>query len=118
MSEATIAVIDRLVEACATLKPLLAEHVDDNFGEVLPHMFLGEVTRHLAKQAADPAAFRSVETALQLLETEFASGTDEIKELIAVSFLENLPDGPRPGVDLRGQLGPSLRGELSRMRAR
>jgi hypothetical protein len=118
MSEATIAVIDRLVAACTALKPLLAEHVDDNFGEVLPHLFLGEVTRHLVKEAAGPAASRGLGPALQLLEDEFASGTDEIKELIAVSFLENLPDGPDPGGDLRLQLGPSLKGELLRMRER
>ncbi len=118
MSEATIAVVDRLVEACTTLKPLFDEHLEDNFGEVLPHVFLGEVTRHLVGEAAGDAGSRAVETTLRQLEDEFASGTDEVKEFIAVSFLENLPESPAPGLDLRLRLGPSLKAELSRMRER
>ena len=116
MSEATIAVIDRLVEACAALKPLFDEHLEDNFGEVLPHLLLGDMTRQLVGQTAGPGAFRDTEAALRQLEDEFASGTDEVKELIAVSFLENLPERPEPGLDLRLALGPSLKRELSRMR--
>ena len=118
MSEATIALVDRLVEACAALKPLFDEHLEDNFGEVLPHVFLGEVTRHLVGEAAGDAGSRTVEAALRQLEDEFASGTEEVKELIAVSFLENLPESPEPGLAVRLRLGPSLKGELSRMRAR
>jgi hypothetical protein len=100
MSEATIGVVDRLVERFGWLEPLLREHLADNFGEVLPHLFLGDVTRYLVTRMihewqANPdeaaAARNEVDEMLDALEQEFMAGDEEVEDLIAVSFLENLP---------------------------
>jgi hypothetical protein len=37
--------IDHLVAKFPALESLLSEHGADNFGEVLPHVFIGELTR-------------------------------------------------------------------------
>jgi hypothetical protein len=118
MSEKTIAVLDRLVERFDSLKPLLQEHLADNFGEVLPHVLLGELTRHLVNLAPETSRVEELQDVLGALETEFAAGDDEVRELLAVSFLENLPRAPEPGHQLRMCLGPALSAELAAMDSR
>ncbi len=124
MSEVTIGVVDRLVERFGWLEPLLQEHLADNFGEVLPHLFLGDVTRHLVtrtiqERQANPdeaaAARKEVEEMLDALKQEFTAGDEEVEELITVSFLENLPRNGEPGDALRLRLGPALREQLKRI---
>ena len=51
MSTETIDVIDRLVQRHEWLAPLMRDHVADKFGEVLPDILLGEVTRLLVSEA-------------------------------------------------------------------
>lgn len=52
MSEPTIDLIDRLVGKFPRLEPLLREHLADNFGEVLPHLFFGDLTRYVVREFA------------------------------------------------------------------
>jgi hypothetical protein len=47
--------------------------------------------------------------------SHFAAGDEEIAELMAVSFLENLPRPGEPDHEVRELLGPRLRSELDRM---
>jgi hypothetical protein len=122
VSADTIAVVDRLVERFDSLKPLAREHLADNFGEVLPHVFLGDVTRFLAARVAAPGYVPGgiepeAKQILAMLAEEFSSGDEEVKELISVSVLENLPEGG-VGRHLRAHLGPALSAELARMRQR
>jgi hypothetical protein len=103
MSAVTEGFIDDLVAQVPSLQPLLRQHLEDNFGEVLPHVFLGDLTRHVVQEyrkAHDGEANVGVEAGtplenvLKAFEDIFAAGNTEISELIVVSFLENLP---RPG---------------------
>lgn len=114
MSESTIAVVDRLVARFDVLRPTLQEHLADNFGEVLPHLLLGQVTRQLVGLTLDASSSCVLDEILGALEGEFQSGGDEVRELLAVSFLENLPRPPEPGHAIRNRLGPGLSAELAR----
>lgn len=52
---------------------------------------------------------------LDYLEEPLRDGGDEIQELIAVSFLENLPTEGEPGDRMRAALGPALAAESERV---
>ena len=107
-----------LVGRFPSLEPLLEEHLTDNFGELLPHIFLGDVVRWVlslfatARAEGSFASRRELRDILEYLEDAFASGNRELQELLSVSFLENLPRPGDDGSEIRTQLGPSLTKEL------
>jgi len=109
--------IDRLVRAVPALSALAEQNRAGEHGDVLPHMFLGDVARrevenHLSGEAGARAEVTAV---LATLESEF--GTDPgVDNAIAASFVESLPYPGEPGADLSGLLGPKLSGELRRQR--
>jgi hypothetical protein len=119
MTEATINFIDHLVASVPDLEDLLREHLSDNFGEVLPHVFFGEIARFAVSEASqfddglagEHRISSSLEALLRELDDGVATGGD-ITELICVSFLENLPRQGQPGDHIRDVLGPNLRAEL------
>ncbi|HEY4864399.1 MAG TPA: hypothetical protein VIK45_02695 [Candidatus Dormibacteraeota bacterium] len=91
--------------------PLLQEHLDDYDG-LLPHVFMGEVTRWLVQRFHADASDSTLRQVLDFIETAFERANGEDRELIAASFLENLP---RPGQEddgVRLLLGPALQGQL------
>lgn len=113
--DATHETIHRLVSAEPALAADLNEHID-SYEQLLPHLFMVELVERLVDwlgsgQEADRAR---VMTVLNLLEDEYGRNF-EIDELIAASFVEDLPD---PGEDsgLLGLLGPKLKKELNRQR--
>ena len=65
------------------ISDLRVRHVSD-YGELLPHVFLADVTRHLLTTEKGRMCI------VRHLEDCFASCGCEIENLIAVSFLENL----------------------------
>lgn len=70
MTEATEATILQLVAAHPALAPVLAEHLEDNFGEMLPHLVMADVVRWLvARHPLEPALCASV---LGWMEARFA----------------------------------------------
>lgn len=119
MSEAIVDFIERLVERCPGLKPVLDEHVSDNFGEVLPHLFFGDLTRYAVSRFLEiEAGARHQHADLELralltdMEDAYADGDEEIQELISVSFLENLPRPEEEAAGIRAWLGPQLSAQL------
>ncbi|MGH8990162.1 MAG: DUF7674 family protein [Acidimicrobiia bacterium] len=124
MSETNIDLVDRLVGKFPVLEPLLREHLADNFGEVLPHVFFGDLSRYVVAtfdrtshgrstvESPDAAQLRQL---IGELDEAFVAGPDEVSELIAASFLENLPREGETGEGVRALLGPRLRSELERM---
>lgn len=121
MSATTEAFVRQLAELSPALATMLEEHLKDNFGEVLPHVFLGDVTRHIIAMAltADSgsglAVRRELKSVLERLESEYAAGNAEAQELIAASFLENLPGVGEPGSAIRNMVGPKLGSQLRKM---
>jgi hypothetical protein len=121
VSSVTIAFIDGLVGKYPGLKPILDEHLSDNFGEVLPHLFFGDLTRYVvsrfldfesAAETLDTAEERELGALLNDLEQAYSTGDEEIQELISVSFLENLPRPSEEASELRSWLGPELTKQL------
>jgi hypothetical protein len=78
-----------LVDAVPEFRDPLESHLQDNSGEVLPHVLFGDLTRFvLAARREDRQDV--VVRALTFLETALAEGDREVKELVAVSFVENI----------------------------
>ena len=108
--------IDRLTELSPGLSEVLREHLADMDGELLPHLFFGDLTRYVvalcgrAESSADAA--RELDAILGFLEERMARGTEPEDNLISVSFLENLPYPWEAGAGLRYRLGPTLTKQL------
>ena len=93
---------------------LLREHEDFN-REVLPYVFMGDVTRWYVEKWRDndpvTGAFAN------WLEGEFVRGDGGTKNVIGVSFVEHLPLPSRKNAsDVADSLGPGLRAELEKLR--
>lgn len=111
MRTGDLQLINDLVDIAPTLRPLLEEHLEDNYNQILPHLFLAAVLRF----AIDNPTDRAIATVLGYLEQAFESGDAERQELIATGFLENLPPRGEVGWELRSRLGPALRAEAARV---
>jgi hypothetical protein len=91
----------------------LAEHIEENFGEVLPHVFFYEITEYavsLANSEELPQR-RELRALLNYLEETYGS-QEQLQELISVSFLENLPRPDEAASHIRAMLGPHLKRQL------
>ncbi|NYD77854.1 DUF7674 family protein [Arthrobacter cupressi] len=107
MSDATEAVMLDLVGLFPGFGPVLAEHLEDNFDEMLPHLAMSDFVRWLVEQYyLNPAV---CESAWAWLEESFDEGPQDVRNLIAVSAVEMIPDPGDPGSGMRDMLGPSLR---------
>jgi hypothetical protein len=107
MSAYTVAMIGALIDSHRELIPVLEEHLEDNEGQVLPHLVMADIIRWLVGHyASQPQVSHDV---LAWLEKAFIRGPDEVQGLIAVSGVEVIPDPGKPGAELRELLGPRLR---------
>jgi hypothetical protein len=102
------------------LQPLYNEHIEDN-GELLPHVFMGDVTRFVVSLHAKSLGkrFDSIESRRTLMKIldffeENMRGADDVQELISVSFLENLDQSAENYASLKSYFGGSLLDELSK----
>lgn len=84
MSAATAAFVQSLVANIRPLEEILAEHIA-YFEEVLPHVFLGDVTRWAERQSTTETSLRRL---LDRLEQADAPGVEDVRQLIEVSFLK------------------------------
>jgi hypothetical protein len=118
MTSSTHALVDRLTGTFPQLLRLREEHLEA-FGELLPHVLFGELTAWLvdeyaaAPQAGPEAAWRRI---LADLERAYEAGDVDTRELLYVSFLENLPYPQEPGAGITGHLGPHLAADLAEQR--
>jgi hypothetical protein len=107
------AFIAELLAIVPELQPPYLEHLDGNFGELLPHVFFGDVTdwaveQHAATKHGSLAAEEALTRLLNFLESGYPAGDSEVQNLIAVSFLENLPHSHEENWEIRRRLGPNL----------
>jgi hypothetical protein len=105
-----VALMGALAWSIPPLRPVLETHLEDNFGEMLPHLLIADYERwaESAVQAQDPLLMEF----LRLLEDAFRSGGPHVQELISVSFLEHLPRPGKPSSELRALIGPTMQQEL------
>lgn len=99
------------------------EHLADNYGEVLPHILMGDFTRWFIDQCRTAVGLTETEAerarvrrVAQFLDEEYESGPHYVRELLFVSFLENLHLAGRDYDLVKSFLSPVLRTELDRLR--
>jgi len=117
MNESHIQFTRSTVQNFPGLKPLLDEHIKDNFGELLPTLFFGDLTRYIMAlleraQWGELMPRRELKDLLQYLEDSYASGDKNVQDLVALGFLENLPNPGEDGASIRNMLGPKLQTAL------
>ena len=117
MNEQT-AFVRSMVARFPKLSELFEEHIKSNFGEVLPHVFFGGVTRYvlsllLAENGRSLPPRRELRDVLGYLEEAYSGDNEKIRELISVSFLENLPRPGDTGAQIREMIGANLRKQLN-----
>jgi hypothetical protein len=86
---------------------LLGDHLSEN-EELLPHVFFGDLTRHILTDSKDKIAL------VQCLEDAMSSGVTSVKDLIAVSFVENIETQEELANILNGVNGSKIREEWNR----
>ncbi len=116
MSEQAVSFVRSTMARFPSLSALLEEHLKDNLGEILPHVFFGDVTRYvlslLAASGGGLPPRRELRDILDYLEEAYSASGEELRELISVSFLENLPRPGEIGAQIREMVGPNLRRQL------
>jgi hypothetical protein len=98
----------QLAERFSTASRVLVEHLDD-CDDLLPHVFVAELTRHLLREPIDRAPI------VQFLNDSLSSGDREIADLISASFVENIEDRDHLSRLLNGVAGSSLLAEWTRL---
>ncbi len=94
-----------LAENISNLQDAFFEHLKDNNGEVLPHLVMADYARKLISSNKDE---EWINMFLSQLEDNFSiDEDDEVSNLIAVSFIENLPP-PSANSYIINELGNSL----------
>lgn len=106
-----------LVAQFGELRGIFDDNLADSSDEVLPHNFLSDLARFVVSEFMATAGSASVgsdrfQQILDFLESAFESGNEGVQEVIAVSFLELLPNPGQPGGEIRSRLGPKLADEL------
>ena len=90
--------INDLVKKNSILKKIYDEHIKNN-DELLPHVFMGDLTRKIVEldqsirnKRAGGAEIMIIKNIMDDLERGLSSSSNEVKELIIASFIENLID--------------------------
>jgi hypothetical protein len=92
--------LDALIATAPDLEALRVDHLRE-YGEILPHVLFGDLTRWLLAHHPQPRVF-------QVLEDAYTSGDTNTRDLIAASFVENIEPGSEYA-PLQALLGPHLR---------
>lgn len=117
MAASEVAFVDRLCDAFPEVARLREDHLRDQNGELLPHLFLGDVTRYaiaLFESSREPARHELTELC-RFLEREYTTGTRSVRDLVALGILENMAGPPEPYWRVRTYLGPELRKTIEEM---
>ena len=106
--------VAELLEHVPELKCVYDEHIND-YEELLPHVFFGDATRYVVQQAKDGflASDQPVSRILRLFEVAMA-GSEDVQELVSVSFLENLVGNEEVIRELASMMGPALKTEVAK----
>jgi hypothetical protein len=109
LSAISVAFVGALVYHCPALVPLFQEHLEDQEGEVLPHLFVADLWRWIeARSPWDDMEPSELLTQILAFLEAAVSRDDEVAEVIHASFLEHLPRPGEPGAEIRAMLGPAL----------
>jgi hypothetical protein len=108
-------IVDALRKEIPEFDPSIEEHISDNFGEVLPHPLFGDLTRFI-EEAWSEGNTEVVSRCLSWLEHALTTGDARVKNLVAVSFVENVgPWDPEKARFIK-KWPPALREEAKRQK--
>ena len=93
---------------------VLAEHREENEGETLPHVFMGDVVRwYMERYLAGDS--HSAKGLADWLDAVYPTADEHVQSVVVASFLENLPWPPDPNAVATELLGPNLSRKLDEM---
>lgn len=108
----------RLVEGVADIDPelttLLFDHRRTFGGDTLPSLFLADLARWAASRFVS-GNDDVVVGLLDFLEESFSDGSENLRNLIAVGFIESMPHSREQGGEIRRLLGPSMAQEYEKL---
>ena len=96
-----VALVGAMAWAIPALRPLLDEHLRDMDQEVLPHLLMGAYVKAVPELAEHDA--ESTVRVFEMLEEAAGQAQGELRNVLAISFLEDLPS------NLEHLIGPKLR---------
>ena len=103
--------VEKLLVAVPEVQMVYVAHLDNN-DALLPHVFMGDVTRfvlQIARSASNQEVLRKL---LVVVEDGLRSNESDVQNLIAVSFVENLCGEDEAVVPLIPLMGEATRREL------
>lgn len=113
--DSTVQFLFRMADAVPSLRGRLDEHFHENRRRPSAHSFVGEIALEAPGLVASGRA-DLVRPLLDFLEAEYGADAD-VDNVIAVSFVEMLPNRGDRGAEIESLLGPKLRAELERQRS-
>lgn len=109
-----VAFIGYLAREVPELMPSLQEHLDDYDG-LLPHVWLGDVTRWMLQRFKTDPDDPGFKRALHLMDEALSHKDFEAEhQLVSASFVENLPRSGEPNAAILEVVGASVRAQLQR----
>lgn len=109
--------LSTLLRVAPELIPMYEEHLTDH-GEALPHVFMGEVSQYVIRSfesAFEPPGEphdEVLQNILTAIENALRDGSDETRDVISASFVENIAQAAKAHPGVRSRLGNSLQREL------
>ena len=103
--------VEELVIAVPEVQAVYRAHVDDN-GALLPHVFMGEVTRFALQIARSASSQEVLRKLLVVVEDGLRSNEADVSNFIAVSFVENLCGEDETVASFIPLMGEATRREL------
>jgi hypothetical protein len=104
----TVAFIGWMAFRSPVLLPLLQEHLEDNEGEVLPHVLLFQIRKWVEQEVEARGETDDVRVVVESLKVGLQDGDYELWALIRTSFIDDLPESPHPASRLRRILEPDV----------
>ncbi len=111
--------VKSFVERFPSLSLMLDKQLEEQEGALLPHVFFGDVTRHVIALIRDatPAAQSEAQQIIDFLEIYYGHADGDVQNIIEVSFIENLyQEGDATQLAFE-MLGPRLTKSWLRMEA-
>lgn len=122
MTKSTNAFVLCLIEIFSNLRHIYDKHIED-YDELLPHVFFGDLTRYVVNlykttqdHSPDKRKWDELDKIIAYLENGISERDENVRELIAVSFLENLERTDSSLRNLEERFGPNLKKELKVIR--
>lgn len=105
--------IEDLVQEAPELQSAYLQHISDN-DELLPHVFMGDVTRLVIEQVGANVKADVLVRILDKCESAMDGADEAVSELLSVSFAENLATEREVMAALGPLLGPKLRRQIEK----